>query len=184
MPARQPEPLIAETVAILRQLISFDTVSRNSNLPLIDWVEARLGAAGIACHRVPDATGQKANLIATIGPRDAPGYVLSGHTDVVPVEGQHWTHDPFDAQIRDGRVYGRGACDMKGFLACMLAMVPAMRAAPLTRPIHLAFSHDEEVGCIGVRALLRGEHATLPDVATPIMAALIIEAFRGVPLPA
>ncbi|MDT8343489.1 MAG: acetylornithine deacetylase [Thermohalobaculum sp.] len=150
-----PDPLTAETVAILRHLIGFDTVSRKSNLPLIDWVEARLAAAGVACHRIPDATGQKANLIATLGPADRPGYVLSGHTDVVPVDGQPWTHDPFAARVHDGRVCGRGACDMKGFLACMLAMVPAMQAAPLTRPIHLAFSHDEEVGCIGVRTLLR-----------------------------
>ncbi|MEO0819125.1 MAG: acetylornithine deacetylase [Pseudomonadota bacterium] len=162
MPA--PNPAAAEiaagdsptdrALAILAELIAFDTVSHRSNLPIIDWIEAHLAAAGIASQRVPDETGQKANLIATLGPADVPGYVLSGHTDVVPVDGQPWTSDPFTARIADGRVYGRGSCDMKGFLACMLAALPAMQAAPLARPIHLAFSHDEEVGCTGVRSLL------------------------------
>lgn len=153
--ARAEDDPTRSAVAILSRLIGFDTVSRKSNLALIEWVEGYLAEHGIESHRVPDETGQKANLIATIGPRDVPGYVLSGHTDVVPVEGQPWTSDPFGAVERDGRIYGRGAADMKGFLACMLAAVPAMTAAPLTRPIHLAFSHDEEVGCTGVRSLLR-----------------------------
>jgi acetylornithine deacetylase len=155
MPDAARDRLTDETVEILRRLIAFDTVSRNPNLPLIDWVEERLAALGIACHRIPDETGAKANLLASIGPADVPGYVLSGHTDVVPVDGQDWATDPFEAVVRDGRVWGRGACDMKGFVACMIAMAPAMIAAPLKRPIHLAFSHDEEVGCVGVRSMLR-----------------------------
>ncbi|MEM8820262.1 MAG: acetylornithine deacetylase [Pseudomonadota bacterium] len=141
---------------ILSTLIGFDTVSSKSNRPLIDWVEAYLAERGIDAERVPDPTGEKASLIATIGPSDVPGYVLSGHTDVVPVEGQPWSGDPFTPRILDGRIYGRGACDMKGFLACVLASVPAMQAARLTKPLHIVFSYDEEVGCVGVRdALMR-----------------------------
>ncbi|MEM6624551.1 MAG: acetylornithine deacetylase [Pseudomonadota bacterium] len=139
---------------ILAQLISFDTVSARSNLPLIDWVEGFLAEHGVAARRIPDETGEKASLIATLGPSDAPGYVLSGHTDVVPVMGQDWSSDPFQARLEDGRLYGRGACDMKGYLACVLAAVPQMAAANLARPLHLAFSYDEEVGCTGVRPML------------------------------
>jgi len=142
------------TTAILAELAAFDTTTRNSNLPLIDWVEAYLARHGVAAERVPDATGQKANLWATIGPADRPGYILSGHTDVVPVDGQDWPSDPFRLRAADGRLYGRGSCDMKGFLACCLAAVPALAAADLARPIHLAFSYDEEVGCLGVRGLI------------------------------
>ncbi len=139
---------------ILKRLVAFDTTSRNSNLPLIEWVEEFLQKRGVASTRIYDATGEKANLIATIGPSDEPGYVLSGHTDVVPVDGQNWSHDPFDLVEKDGKLYGRGACDMKGFLACCLARVDAMRASPLKKPIHLAFSYDEEVGCKGVPTLI------------------------------
>ncbi|MEM9148180.1 MAG: acetylornithine deacetylase [Pseudomonadota bacterium] len=139
---------------ILARLIAFDTVSHRSNLALIAWVEGYLAEHGVASHRVPDASGEKASLVASIGPAEAPGYVLSGHTDVVPVEGQDWRSDPFEPRIEDGRLYGRGAADMKGFLACALAAVPRMVGAPLARPIHLAFSYDEEVGCVGVRPML------------------------------
>ncbi|MBS0536775.1 MAG: acetylornithine deacetylase [Proteobacteria bacterium] len=139
---------------ILRRLVSFDTTSRNSNLALIDFVEGYLGDLGVVSERVYDVTGQKANLWATIGPVDVPGIVLSGHTDVVPVDGQDWQSDPFELTELDGRLYGRGACDMKGFLACVLAAVPAMLARDLARPIHIAFSYDEEVGCVGVIRLL------------------------------
>ncbi|MEO0993573.1 MAG: acetylornithine deacetylase [Pseudomonadota bacterium] len=139
---------------ILARLIGFDTVSARSNLDLIAWVESYLAEHGVASRRVPDETGAKASLIATIGPEDQPGWVLSGHTDVVPVEGQAWSSDPFEARVEGGRLYGRGAADMKGFLACALAAVPRAAAAPLTRPIHLAFSYDEEVGCVGVRPML------------------------------
>lgn len=147
-------PVLAEAKAILADLVRFDTTSRNSNLALINWVETYLARFGVKGQRLFDPTGQKANLLASIGPVDQPGYVLSGHTDVVPVDGQEWASDPFTLTERDGRLYGRGACDMKGFLAACLAQVPAMVAAPLVRPIHLAFSYDEEVGCIGVRSMI------------------------------
>jgi acetylornithine deacetylase len=139
---------------ILEKLVGFDTVSRNPNRPLADWVEARLRGLGVEVHRVPDETGQWVNLFATIGPRDVPGYVLSGHTDVVPVDGQPWSADPFRLRVEGGRAYGRGTADMKGFDACVLAMVPAMLEKPLARPIHIALSFDEEVGCKGVRLLI------------------------------
>lgn len=139
---------------ILSALVAFDTTSRNSNLALVEWVENYLQRYGVASERVYDATGRKANLWATIGPADVAGYVLSGHTDVVPVDGQDWASDPFTLVEREGKLFGRGACDMKGFLAVCLAMVPRMAEAKLARPIHLAFSYDEEVGCIGVRGLL------------------------------
>jgi acetylornithine deacetylase len=139
-----------DAVAILRALVGFDTTSRLSNLPLIEWVEAYLAPHGVRGRRLPDATGQKATLWVTIGPAYVPGYILSGHTDVVPVDGQDWASDPFVLTERDGRLYGRGACDMKGFVACALARVPAMVAAPMKKPIHLALSYDEEVGCVGV----------------------------------
>ncbi len=142
------------TTEILAALVGFDTTSRNSNLDLVAWVEAYLARHGVAAERTWDATGEKANLWATIGPADRPGYILSGHTDVVPVDGQDWATDPFTLTARDGRLFGRGTCDMKGFLACCLAAVPAMRAADLARPIHLAFSYDEEIGCVGVRGLI------------------------------
>lgn len=141
-------------VAILSTLVAFDTTSRNSNLPLIDWAEDLLRPLGFACERIPDASGAKANLWATIGPADRPGYVLSGHTDAVPVDGQGWTGDPFRLRPADGRLYGRGACDMKGFLAVCLALADRMAARPLERPIHLAFSYDEEIGCVGARGLV------------------------------
>ena len=140
-------------VSILSTLVAFDTTSRNSNLELIAWVEDYLKPLGFAMERVYDETGTKANLWATIGPQDRPGYVLSGHTDVVPVDGQNWTSDPFTLREADGRFYGRGACDMKGFLAVCLARAQDMAKAKLERPIHLAFSYDEEVGCVGARNL-------------------------------
>lgn len=144
-----------ETIAeVLSRLVAFDTTSRNSNLPLIDWVEDYLARLGIAAERIYGAAGEKANLWATIGPPDVPGFILSGHTDVVPVDGQVWASDPFRLRRDDKRLYARGACDMKGFLAVCLAMVPRMRERPLARPIHLAFSYDEEVGCIGARGIV------------------------------
>ncbi len=146
-----PEKSAAE---ILSRLIAFDTTSHKSNLDLLDWVEEYLTGYGIKSERVYDPTGMKANLVATIGNRSTPGFVLSGHTDVVPVEGQDWSLPPFEGLVREGRVLGRGASDMKGFLACSLAAVPDMVASPLKRPLHLLFSHDEEVGCIGVRSAL------------------------------
>jgi acetylornithine deacetylase len=143
-----------DSIDILRQLIAFPTISRDSNLQLANSVRDQLAERGIACVLVGDATGAKANLHATIGPADRPGVLLSGHTDVVPVDGQEWTCPPFALTRRYGRLYGRGAADMKGFLACALAA--ALRAAErqLRSPLHLAFSYDEEVGCIGVRRLI------------------------------
>lgn len=150
----QPERPRPETVDILRKLVSFDTTSRNSNLALIDWVEDYLTGFGARSERVPNEAGDKASLWASFGPEDVPGWVLSGHTDVVPVDGQDWTSDPYQLRESGERLYGRGACDMKGFLACCLALVPDIAKAPLTVPIHLAFSYDEEIGCIGVRPML------------------------------
>ncbi len=144
----------AATLDMLGRLVGFDTVSRNSNLPLVDWVEDWLQAQGARTRRVYDVGGAKANLLATIGPEGPDGIVLSGHVDVVPVEDQPWTTDPFALTERDGRLIGRGVTDMKGFDAVILAQVPAMLAAPLRRPIHLALSYDEEIGCVGVRTLL------------------------------
>ena len=135
--------------AILDRLVAFDTTSRNSNLALIDWVEAYLGARGVPTWRVASADGAKANLVARVGPEAAGGIVLSGHTDVVPVDGQPWTSDPWTVVERDGRLYGRGVADMKSFLALALAHVDKALAAAMDRPLILAFSYDEEVGCLG-----------------------------------
>ena len=139
---------------LLGRLVAFDTTSRLSNLALIDFVRGYLGDHGVASDLVFDETGAKANLYATIGPEAAGGIVLSGHTDVVPVDGQDWTSDPFEMVERDGRLYGRGTADMKGFIACVLAKVPDWTARPLSEPVHLAFSYDEEVGCLGVHGLI------------------------------
>ena len=152
MTSRSPHP---ETLRALEKLIAFDTTSRNSNLALIDWAEAFLISHGARCERVFDETGRKANLWASFGPEAMPGWVLSGHTDTVPVDGQDWTVPPHALSEADGRYYGRGTCDMKGFLACCLGMVPEIAARPLQTPILLAFSYDEEIGCLGVRGLLR-----------------------------
>lgn len=146
---------------ILKVLVGFNTVSDRSNLPLIEWVEDYLSEHGVTSQRIYDETGQKANLIATIGPADVPGIVLSGHVDVVPVEGQPWSTDPFEATVIDGKMYGRGTSDMKGFDACVLAGVPQMVAADLKMPLHICLSYDEEVGCIGVRSAIT-EIATWP----------------------
>ena len=140
--------------AMLAKLVSFDTTSRDGNIPLIEFVEGYLDGWDIPHFRVDYETGKKTNLFATIGPDIAGGIVLSGHTDVVPVDGQKWASNPFELAERDGRLYGRGTCDMKGFIAVALAMVPQFKAAKLKTPIHLALSCDEEVGCKGVRPLV------------------------------
>jgi acetylornithine deacetylase len=139
---------------ILASLVSFDTVSRNSNLDCIAWIEGYLDRHGVKHQRVYDETGQKSNVWATIGPKDVSGYILSGHTDVVPVDDQNWTDSPFKLTERDGKLYGRGSTDMKGYVACCLAAVPDMLKADLRKPLHLAFSYDEEVGCWGVRRMI------------------------------
>jgi acetylornithine deacetylase len=145
----------AAATGILERLVGFDTVSANSNLALIDWVADYLDGHGIGCALTHDAAGKKANLFATIGPPERGGVVLSGHTDVVPVAGQDWDSDPFRLTRRADRLYGRGAADMKGFIALVLALVPKALERPLGVPLHLAFSFDEEVGCLGVPALIR-----------------------------
>ncbi|OLS61297.1 acetylornithine deacetylase [Pseudomonas putida] len=139
---------------LLERLIAFPTVSRDSNLELIAFIRDYLASHGVDSELFLNDEGTKANLFATIGPRDRGGVVLSGHTDVVPVDGQAWTVEPFVMSERDGRLYGRGAADMKGFIACVLAAAPAFAAASLHTPVHLAFSYDEEVGCLGVRSML------------------------------
>ncbi len=139
---------------LVKELIAFDTTSRGSNLALIDYAQALLEQAGARCRRSYDATGKKANLFATLGPDGDGGFVLSGHTDVVPVDGQDWSSDPFKPEVRGGLLYGRGACDMKGFVGTALHLLPQIAGAKLARPIHFALSYDEEVGCVGVKCLL------------------------------
>jgi acetylornithine deacetylase len=145
---------LAGAKALLERLVAFDSVSDTSNLPVIDFVEAYLGAHGIESRRAPNGAGDKAAILATIGPRVDGGVVLSGHTDVVPVDGQPWSSHPFRLREASGRLYGRGACDMKGFDACVLAMAPAFRDAGLKRPIHIVLSYDEETTCLGSRDVI------------------------------
>ena len=143
-----------QTADILARLIGFDTTSSKPNRALMDWVQDLLGGAGITAQILPDASGGKANLYATIGPQDRPGVMLSGHTDVVPVDGQVWTRPPFVLTEAEGRYYGRGATDMKGFVASALAAALMAARRPLATPLHLALSYDEEVGCLGVASLI------------------------------
>lgn len=155
---------------LLERLIAFPTVSRDSNLPLVDWVQDYLSSQGIDSHRVASPCGTKAHLFASVGP-DAPGgVILSGHSDVVPVDGQAWTRDPWVLSEEDGRLYGRGTCDMKGFDALALAALVAARGAPLKRPLQLALSYDEEVGCMAVADLVEAMIASpLPRAETVIV---------------
>lgn len=146
--------LLARTREILGELIAFPTVSSDSNLELITYAADLLSSAGATLSFTRDETGTKANLFATLGPAGDGGIVLSGHTDVVPVAGQDWTTDPFAMDERDGLLFGRGACDMKGFIACVLAMAPHYGSLDLKRPLHVALTHDEEVGCMGARTLV------------------------------
>lgn len=139
---------------LLAKLVGFDTTSRESNLHLIEFVRDYLAGFGVACELIFNEPRSKANLFATLGPPQVPGIVLSGHTDVVPVDGQAWSVAPFELSEHDGKLYGRGTADMKGYIACVLAAVPRFLAAPLRMPLHIALSYDEEVGCLGVRSLL------------------------------
>ena len=147
-------PQSITSLDMIRRLVAFDTTSRNSNLALVEFVRDYLAGLGIESRLVYDEGGGKANLYATLGPDDRPGIALSGHTDVVPVDGQDWQTDPWRVAERDGRLYGRGTADMKSFLAVALAMAPEFLERGLKTPIHLVFSYDEEVGCVGVRRLL------------------------------
>ncbi|WP_439859987.1 acetylornithine deacetylase [Pseudomonas sp. MBLB4136] len=139
---------------LLAELVAFPTVSRDSNLALIAFIRAYLEGLGLACKLDYNAERTKANLYARLGPEGPSGVMLSGHSDVVPVDGQAWTVEPFRLSERDGRLYGRGTADMKGFIACVLASLPRFLARPLRRPLHIAISYDEEVGCLGVRSLV------------------------------
>jgi acetylornithine deacetylase len=154
---------------LIERLVGFDTVSAKSNLDLIDFVERYLAGHGVASRRSYDAGREKANLFATLGPERPGGVVLSGHTDVVPVEGQPWDGDPFAVTERDGRLYGRGTADMKSFLAAALALVPEALAAGLRKPLHLALSYDEEVGCFGAEVMIADIKANLPPPAIVII---------------
>ncbi|SPH18189.1 Acetylornithine deacetylase [Defluviimonas aquaemixtae] len=142
-----------DTKALLRHLIAFPTVSTDSNLDMIEFLADHLGTVGARVDVHRDFTGSKANLFATIGPDVEGGIVLSGHSDVVPVTDQDWSTDPFEMVERDGRLYGRGTCDMKGFIAAAVAMAPFYAERVGHRPIHFAFTHDEETGCLGAQAL-------------------------------
>lgn len=155
MPATTPVPDRPTSAEMLARLVGFDTTSRNSNLALIEHVCAYLDAHGVPYRVSTDADGCKANLHAVIGPLAPGGVALSGHVDTVPVEGQAWTSDPFTLTRRDGRLVGRGAADMKGFVASCLAAVPDLKEAGLARPIHLLLTYDEEVSCDGARRLIQ-----------------------------
>ncbi len=157
--------------AILADLVACADLPGAPNARVAGCVQAHLARAGVECAVLPGPEGDRVNLFATIGPRDVPGYVLSGHMDVVPVQGQVWASDPFRLRAEGGRLYGRGATDMKGFLACMIAMVPEFLEMGLRRPIHLAFSYDEEIGCRGAPHML----ARLPGLCAPPLACIVGE---------
>lgn len=175
--------MLETTKSILADLIAFPTVSYDSNLDMIDYIAGYLEEHGARVDVFKDETGHKANLFATIGPDGDGGLVLSGHSDVVPVTDQDWTDDPFQMVEREGKLFGRGTCDMKGFIAATLAMAPEFAKAPLTRPIHFAFTHDEETGCIGAGHLVealreRDIHPAMAIIGEPTMMR-IIEGHKG-----
>src|ERR1700736_5480019 len=155
-PAAAPS---AASRTMSERLIAFNTVSRDSNLGLIEWVRDYLHSQGAKTRLTHDATGKKANLFATLGDSPKPGLILSGHTDVVPVDGQNWATDPFVATEADGKLFARGSADMKGFIGIILAQAPkfvaALNSNRLDAPLHYALSYDEEAGCLGVRGLIR-----------------------------
>lgn len=161
--------VLDETKSVLRDLVAFDTTSRNSNLPLIEFVADYLSDRGATTRLIPSADGAKANLFCTIGPDIPGGVVLSGHSDVVPVDGQDWSTDPFTLTEANGKLYGRGSADMKGFIACTLAMTTRFAEMDLRRPLHYAFSYDEEIGCLGVGRLIDAIRSELPRPAAVIV---------------
>ena len=143
---------MTRTTEHLERLVAFDTVSHRSNLAIIDYIEGVLQTLGLRTTRLPDVSGQKAGLYAETGPGDG-GILLSGHTDVVPVEGQNWTRDPFRLTPEGDRLYGRGTTDMKGYLACMLTAAERAAGQNLREPLKLVFSYDEEIGCVGIQQM-------------------------------
>ncbi len=149
-------PTDSNSIDMIRQLVAFDTTSRNSNLALINFVRAYLKDLGVDSELVHNTESTKANLYATLGPTDRSGIALSGHTDVVPVDGQDWQTDPFQVIEKDGRLFGRGTSDMKSFIGVCLALAPEFLAREIATPLHFAFSYDEEIGCVGVRGLIDG----------------------------
>jgi len=151
----QRNTLIAETITVLKRLVGIKSLPGNPTTEIICYISQYLSNLDVSCHLSFDDCGERANLFATIGPDADGGVVLNGHTDVVPVDGQQWSTDPFTLTSKQNRLYGRGAVDMKGFLACMLASVPTFQAAELTKPIHLAFTFDEEIGGLGMPVLLK-----------------------------
>jgi acetylornithine deacetylase len=159
--------LTDRSIEILRDLIAFPTISTDSNLAMIDYLAGRLGALGARVIITRDETGQKANVFATLGPDVKGGVLLSGHSDVVPVADQDWTTDPFALAEADGLLYGRGTCDMKGFIAAAMALAESVDPAALKRPLHFAFTHDEETGCLGAGHLVKDLEARgiVPDIA-------------------
>lgn len=170
---------MTQTELILRDLVAFDTTSAKSNLDLIAYVQTYLSNCGVTSRLILDETGTKANLWATIGPDRDGGLILSGHTDCVPVVGEVWQSDPFTLTERDGKLFARGSADMKGFVASALAAVPDLIAMELDRPVHLALSHDEEIGCIGVRTLLQdlsgqGQKPAICIVGEPTLMQVVI----------
>ncbi len=170
---RPPQKAVCEamtlprTIEILADLIAFETVSADSNLEMISYLTERLEALGARCIETRDKTGAKANVFATLGPDQPGGILLSGHTDVVPVADQDWTTDPFQMAENDGKLYGRGTCDMKGFIAAAVAFGETLDVDKLTQPLHFAFTYDEEVGCLGAQTLVDdlSERGIVPDIA-------------------
>jgi acetylornithine deacetylase len=170
-------------IELLSRLVAFDTTSHKSNMALVHFIEDYLAQHGVATELVPDANGTKAGLVATIGPSEVPGVGLSGHTDVVPADARSWSADPFMLTERGGRLYGRGAADMKGFLACVLAMVPEFLQRRLATPIHIVFSYDEETGCLGVRPMIAEMGTRLPKPRLVIVgeptSMTVVDAHKG-----
>lgn len=176
------DKLFASALSLLRDLVAFDSVSRNSNLPIINYIKNTLAPLGAHVELVPSPDGNKANLIARFGPELDGGMVWSGHTDVVPVDGQEWHTPPFELTEKDGTLYGRGTADMKSFLACCMALAPQLKN--LSKPIYFAFSYDEEVGCLGVPYLVRhlvakGAKPAVAIIGEPTMMQ-VVTAHKGV----
>jgi acetylornithine deacetylase len=179
-----PDDTLASAIDLLGHLIAFPSISDASNLPLADYVEDYLKALGVSVLRAPNAAGDKTALLATIGPMVDGGVILSGHVDVVPAVGQKWTSDPFRMRRDEGLLYGRGACDMKGFDAVALAMAPHFLSAGLRRPIHILLSYDEELTCLGPLDFIRRFGVDLPRPAVAIVGEpsmmMVVDSHKGV----